>query len=84
MAEDQTLRISLLTRAQCHLCEAARDVVERVAADMDLEWKEVSVDDDPRLAEQFGEEIPVVFVDGVQRDFWQIDEARLRRILRGE
>ncbi|WP_460463316.1 glutaredoxin family protein [Arthrobacter pigmenti] len=82
MIEDQPRRLSLLTRTQCHLCEAARDVVSRVASDMHLDWEEQSVDDDPALAERFGEEIPVLFVDGVQRDFWQIDEARLRRILR--
>jgi hypothetical protein len=27
-------------------------------------------------------EIPVVLVDGIQRDFWKIDEARLERVLR--
>lgn len=74
----------LLTRPQCHLCEAARDVVGRVAAELHLDWEEVSLEDDPSLVEQFGEEIPVVFVDGIQRDFWQIDEARLRRILQAE
>ncbi|WP_035769175.1 glutaredoxin family protein [Arthrobacter castelli] len=84
MGEHQTRRLSLLTRPQCHLCEAARDVVGRVAADLHMDWEEVSLDDDPGLIERYGEEIPVVFVDGVQRDFWQIDEARLRRILEAE
>jgi hypothetical protein len=40
------------------------------------------VDDDAELRERFAEEIPVVLVDGVQRDFWKIDEARLERTLR--
>jgi hypothetical protein len=34
------------------------------------------------LRERFAEEIPVVLVDGVQRDFWKIDEVRLDRTLR--
>ncbi len=41
-----------------------------------------SVDDDAELRERFAEEIPVVLVDGVQRDFWKIDEVRLDRTLR--
>ena len=74
-------RLVLLTRAECHLCADARDVVERVARDFGLAWREQTIDDDAELTARFGEEIPVLLVDGVQRDFWQIDEARLRRIL---
>ena len=35
------------------------------------------MDDDAGLRERYAEEIPVVLVDGVQRDFWKIDEVRL-------
>lgn len=71
--------IILVTKSQCHLCEAARDVVGRVASDAGLGWQERSIDDDPALRDRFAEEVPVVLVDGVQRDFWKIDESRLRR-----
>jgi hypothetical protein len=73
--------VVLLTRPQCHLCEDARAVVERVTVDLGLGWREVSVTDLPVLGERFAEELPVLFIDGVQRDFWSIDEARLRRLL---
>jgi hypothetical protein len=39
------------------------------------------VDEDAGLRQRFAEEIPVVLVNGVQRDFWKIDEARLTRTL---
>jgi glutaredoxin len=74
--------VVLLTKADCHLCAAARDAVGRVTAALGLEWTERSVDSDEALREQYAEEIPVVFVDGIQRDFWKIDEARLDRVLR--
>ncbi|WP_334171387.1 glutaredoxin family protein [Sinomonas sp.] len=73
--------IVLVTRRECHLCEAAREVVGRVAADVGAPWSERLIDDDAELAARFAEEVPVVLVDGVQRDFWKIDEARLRRTL---
>jgi hypothetical protein len=76
-----TPEIVLVTRRECHLCEAARDVVGRVAADIGASWSERLIDDDADLAARFAEEVPVVLVDGVQRDFWKIDEARLRRTL---
>ena len=75
----RTPEIVLVTRRECHLCGAAREVVARVAADAGLGWTERQTDDDADLAERFAEEVPVVLVDGVQRDFWRIDEARLRR-----
>jgi len=39
------------------------------------------VDELPDLRERYAEEIPVVLVDGIQRDFWKIDEVRLERVL---
>ncbi|WP_309108121.1 glutaredoxin family protein [Arthrobacter sp.] len=73
--------VLLLTKANCHLCSAARDAVGRVTAGLGLEWREQLVDNDPELRERYAEEIPVVVVDGIQRDFWKIDEARLTRVL---
>ena len=74
--------VVLITKADCHLCSAARDAVERVTKNLGIGWREQPVDDDVELRERFAEEIPVVLVDGVQRDFWKIDEARLERTLR--
>lgn len=71
----------LLTRPGCHLCEDARRIVQRVSKDLGIPWQERSIEQDPDLLDRFAEEIPVLMIDGVQRDFWQIDEARLRRLL---
>lgn len=75
--------VLLLTKPHCHLCADARAVVARVAGELGLAWREQSVLDDPQLLARFAEEIPVVMIDGVQRDFWKIDERRLRRLLGG-
>ncbi|MHA7208689.1 glutaredoxin family protein [Arthrobacter sp. MDT1-65] len=73
--------VVLLTRPACHLCQDAREVVARVTADVGLGWRELSVAQAPALGARFAEELPVLFIDGVQRDFWSIDEGRLRRLL---
>lgn len=67
----------------CHLCDVAKEVVERVAADTGAGWQEVSILDDPGLAERFWEQIPVIFVDGEVHDFFRVDEDRLRAALNG-
>ena len=74
--------VVLPTKADCHLCAAARDAVGRVTAGLGLSWSERQLDADDELRDRYAEEIPVVLVDGIQRDFWKIDEARLERVLR--
>jgi hypothetical protein len=76
-------RIRLLGRPGCHLCDEARAVIARVAADLGVAWEEQSIDGDQLLLEQYGEQVPVTFVDGCQHDYWRVDEARLRAALRG-
>lgn len=78
-------RVTLYSRPGCHLCDAAREVVARVCDDLGASWVEVDIDaddaDDGDLADRFGDEVPVTFVDGAQHDFWRVDEARLRAAL---
>ena len=74
-------RVTLYTRAGCHLCEEARVVIEQVCADLGEEYAEVDIDTDPDLVARFTDEVPVTFVDGRQHDFWRVDPARLRAAL---
>ncbi|MGL4743352.1 MAG: glutaredoxin family protein [Dermatophilaceae bacterium] len=74
-------RITLVTRAGCHLCVAARQTVARVADDLGIHWTEVDVDADPDLRRRWSDEVPVTLVDGRQHDYWRVDEKRLRAAL---
>jgi glutaredoxin len=74
-------RVRIYTRPGCHLCAEAREVVERVCADLGASYDEVDITTSPDLVAAYGEQIPVTFVDGAQHDFWRVDEARLRAAL---
>lgn len=74
-------RITLIGKPGCHLCDDARSVIARVAADLGVGWEERSIADDPALAEEYWEQIPVTLVDGRQHDYWRVDETRLRAAL---
>ena len=74
-------RIVLVGKPGCHLCEAARETVARVAAEHGEEWVERSILDDAALHERYWEQIPVLLVDGVQVDYWHVDEGRMRAAL---
>jgi glutaredoxin len=73
--------VQLLTKPGCHLCADARAVLAEVTGRLGHSWEDVDVSGDPELAARYAEEIPVLLIDGVQRDFWRIDAARLERLL---
>lgn len=74
-------RILLYGRPGCHLCDDARETIERVCSDLGVSYTEVDISADPDLLHKYGEQIPVTLVDGAQHDYWRVDEARLRRAL---
>ncbi|MDQ1482175.1 MAG: hypothetical protein QOF35_251 [Actinomycetota bacterium] len=78
------MRITLISKPGCHLCGPVREVIERVARDLDIRWVELSILQDPALSAAYRDQIPVTLVDGVKHDYWRIDEFRLRRALQGK
>jgi hypothetical protein len=75
------IRVTLIGRAGCHLCDVARETVARVTADLGVGWEEHSIDVEPDLRDQWADQIPVTLVDGRQHDYWRVDETRLRAAL---
>jgi glutaredoxin len=76
-------RLVLLSRAGCHLCDDARAVLAPVATELGVGWEERDVDADPRLADEYGDRVPVVLLDGAEHSYWRVDESRLRAALAG-
>ena len=76
-------RVTLYGKPGCHLCDDARAVVQAVCAELGVDWTDVDITQDDRLFTEYGEQIPVTFVDGKQHDFWRVDPVRLRKALAG-
>jgi len=74
--------ITLYSRPGCHLCEEARQALERVRAQAPFELDEIDIETDDALHARYLERIPVVAVDGEELFQYFVDEsALLRRIL---
>ena len=73
--------ITLLSRPGCHLCDEARAVISRVAADLGVPWEERDITQSERDLQDYWEMIPVTLINGVQHDFWHVSERRLRAAL---
>lgn len=76
-------RVRLLSRPGCHLCDDARVVIESVCTELGIGWEESDISGDERLTREYGELIPVTFVDGARHDVWRVDASLLRAALTG-
>ena len=74
-------QITLLSRPGCHLCDAAREVIARVAADLGVAWSERDITRSEADLREYWDKIPVTLIDGVQHDYWRVSEDRLRTAL---
>ncbi len=74
-------RVTLIGKPDCHLCQDAAQIVAKVCAELNVGWSELSILDDPKLADKYYELIPVVLVDGKHHDQWSVDPERLKKAL---
>ena len=77
-------RITLLTKAHCDLCEHAKEILGRVAADTDIAVDAVDVDTEQgrQLAERAGMAFPPgVLIDGEPFSYGRLSERKLRKTL---
>lgn len=77
------LRLTLITRAGCHLCDDAKLAMDRVSAATGERWAELDVDSDIELVREYGDRVPVVLLDGKEHGYWRVEEQRLLRDMAG-
>ena len=73
--------VTLIGKPDCHLCEDAEVVVEKVCGELGVSWEKKDITRNEELYRAYWEQIPVVLVDGAQHTFWRVNEERLRRAL---
>jgi hypothetical protein len=83
-----SIQLTLIGKPGCHLCDDAREAIDRVLSDFHaansaaqvlVEEKNILEDED--LLQKYSEEIPVILIDGKMHNYWRVDEERLMRAL---
>jgi glutaredoxin len=69
--------VTLYSRPGCHLCDDAREVLERVRARAPFTLEEVDIETDDALHARYLERIPVVALDGEEVFDHFVDETAL-------
>lgn len=72
------MRLTLISRTGCHLCEVAEQTLDRIAPG---QWAKVDVDTSIELEREYGDRVPVLLLDGREHGYWRIEEERLLRDL---
>ena len=73
------MRVVLVTRKGCHLCDQALSLLQELGTEPEL----ADVDADDELFRLYDWRVPVVLVDGVVAAEGKIEKETLRRLLLG-
>lgn len=73
--------VTMYTKPGCQLCEEARDALLRVQKAQPFELEEINIHEDAGLLAEYGDQIPVVLLNGTFLTEYIVDELRLRRLL---
>ena len=74
--------VKFYTRSGCHLCETAKQALEKYRTRFGLTIVEIDIDQDPSLKSLYDCCVPVVEIDGKVRFRGTVNEVLLVRMLR--
>jgi len=74
-------RVTIIGKPGCHLCDVARTVVEIVCSEFDLDHDELDITEDPFLASEYADAVPVILVDGREAARYRVSPDVLRAAL---
>jgi glutaredoxin len=77
-------RITLYTKPGCHLCERALEVIARCRQQVNFALEKVDISQTPELLQRFGNDIPVILLDGREIARHVLRERKLLEALRSD
>ncbi len=83
--EKEKLLLELYSKPECCLCDEAKGVIEEVLTSLPPQVQErfslqvVDISQDVSLLERYGEEIPLLFIEGKQAFRYRIHPLTLRK-----
>ena len=77
----QVGEVILYSRKGCHLCEIIKESLIKLHKRGGFTWREVDVDSDIETRRLYGDEVPVVFINGRKAFKYRMDEQEFLRKL---
>ena len=76
-----SIKVEVISRHGCHLCEIAESVVRDVKKEVNFELLVKYVDEDDLLNKAYGEEVPVTLINGQRHDYFKVDRERFKNAI---
>jgi glutaredoxin len=73
--------VTLYSRPGCHLCEEAKTAIAPLLREFGAVLHEVNIDEDRALIEQYGSDIPVIYIGQHKAAKHRVDLVQFRRQL---
>jgi glutaredoxin len=77
-------QLQLYTRKDCCLCDEMKTTLSRVAGRVSFAIEEIDVDTSPGLQEKYGNEVPVLFINGRKAFKYRLTARELEKRLKHE
>ena len=74
-------KVTIYSRSNCHLCEVALTTIMSFASEFDFEIERILIDGSSSLEAKYGEQVPVIFIDGKAHDYFRVNPERFRAAL---
>jgi len=68
--------VTVYSRGGCHLCDVALAEIEKFKNQFDFRLEKIQIDGDKNLEKLYGEEVPVILINGERHDFFRVDPER--------
>jgi glutaredoxin len=72
----------LYTRKDCGLCEEMKQVIGQLATRLPLNVQELDIDSSAELQKQFGNEVPLLFINGRKTFKYRVTTKELEKALK--
>ena len=69
------VRVTILSREDCHLCEVVHRIVLRLESELHIETHKVPIEHDRVLMERYGTRVPVLLLDEVEHFAGKVTEG---------
>jgi glutaredoxin len=73
--------VTVYSRHGCHLCEDAVKTLESLREELAFKIEIIYIDGDAELEKLYGNEVPVIHINGEHHDFYKVDPGRFRSSL---
>jgi glutaredoxin len=73
--------VTVYSRHGCHLCENAEKTLESMREELAFEIEIIYIDGNSELEKLYGNEVPVIHINGEHHDFYKVDPERFRTSL---